>query len=128
MTETDDLHPASVTHPGCVVVPVALLLGAVGLYGILYLEVARRPERGWLLAAVGLAGVLWVAAAPERDLALAREGLSLRSRRMIERRSVSPGSKLPRIRIACSGLLGWRPPMSRMTSYRRLPSEMGSRV
>jgi hypothetical protein len=28
----------------------------VGLYGILYLEVARRPERGWLIAAVGLAG------------------------------------------------------------------------
>src|SRR5207253_6586980 len=28
----------------------------VGLYGILYLEVARLPERGWLIAAVGLAG------------------------------------------------------------------------
>ena len=28
----------------------------VGLYGILYLEVARRPERGWLIAAVGLMG------------------------------------------------------------------------
>ena len=28
----------------------------VGLYGFVYLEVARRPERGWLLAAVGLAG------------------------------------------------------------------------
>jgi hypothetical protein len=28
----------------------------VGLYGLLYLEVARTPERGWLLAAVGLAG------------------------------------------------------------------------
>jgi hypothetical protein len=28
----------------------------IGLYGILYLEVARIPERGWLLAAVGLAG------------------------------------------------------------------------
>ncbi len=28
----------------------------VGLYGILYHEVARTPERGWLLAAVGLAG------------------------------------------------------------------------
>ena len=28
----------------------------VGLYGILYAEVARRPERGFLLAAVGLAG------------------------------------------------------------------------
>ncbi|HLJ93526.1 MAG TPA: hypothetical protein VKU02_10090 [Gemmataceae bacterium] len=26
----------------------------VGLYGVLYLEVARVPERGWLLAAVGL--------------------------------------------------------------------------
>jgi hypothetical protein len=30
----------------------------VGLYGILYLEVARLPERGWLLAAVGLLGKL----------------------------------------------------------------------
>ena len=28
----------------------------VGLYGILYLEVARVPERGWLIAAVGTLG------------------------------------------------------------------------
>jgi hypothetical protein len=28
----------------------------IGLYGILYLDVARRPEAGWLVAAVGLAG------------------------------------------------------------------------
>jgi hypothetical protein len=28
----------------------------VGLYGILYLEVARLPERGWMIAAVGLIG------------------------------------------------------------------------
>jgi len=28
----------------------------IGLYGILYFEIARVPERGWLLAAVGLAG------------------------------------------------------------------------
>jgi hypothetical protein len=28
----------------------------IGLYGILYLEVARVPDRGWLLAAVGLLG------------------------------------------------------------------------
>ena len=28
----------------------------VGLYGLLYLEVARVPEKGWLLAAVGLLG------------------------------------------------------------------------
>jgi len=28
----------------------------VGLYGLLYLEVARVPERGWVIAAVGLAG------------------------------------------------------------------------
>lgn len=28
----------------------------VGLYGVLYLEVARVPERGWLIAAVGLIG------------------------------------------------------------------------
>lgn len=32
-------------------------LGMVlGLYGILYLEVARIPDRGWVIAAVGLAG------------------------------------------------------------------------
>jgi hypothetical protein len=41
----------------------------VGLYGILYLDVARVPERGWLIAAVGLlgktlgpAGMLWLIA------------------------------------------------------------------
>ncbi len=28
----------------------------VGLYGLIYFEVARLPERGWLLAAVGLVG------------------------------------------------------------------------
>ena len=28
----------------------------VGLYGVIYLEVARVPEKGWLMAAVGLAG------------------------------------------------------------------------
>jgi hypothetical protein len=28
----------------------------VGLYGVLSLDVARVPERGWLVAAVGLAG------------------------------------------------------------------------
>jgi hypothetical protein len=39
----------------------------VGLYGILYFEVARAPEGGWLIAAVGLtgkvlgpAGMLWL--------------------------------------------------------------------
>jgi len=28
----------------------------VGLYGLLYFEVARVPERGWLIAAIGLLG------------------------------------------------------------------------
>jgi hypothetical protein len=28
----------------------------IGLYGLLYLDVARRPEHGRLIAAVGLAG------------------------------------------------------------------------
>ncbi len=28
----------------------------IGLYGLLYLEVARRPENGWQIAAVGLSG------------------------------------------------------------------------
>jgi hypothetical protein len=36
----------------------ACLAMVIGLYGLLYLEVARVPERGWLLAAVGLTGKL----------------------------------------------------------------------
>lgn len=28
----------------------------IGLYGVLYLEVARRPEHNWVAAAIGLAG------------------------------------------------------------------------
>lgn len=36
---------------------VAACLGLViGLYGVVYLEVARVPERGFVLAAVGMAG------------------------------------------------------------------------
>jgi hypothetical protein len=46
------LPPAN--HPAI----FACLGMVVGLYGILYLEVARRPERGWLIAAVGLLGKL----------------------------------------------------------------------
>lgn len=34
----------------------ACLAMVVGLYGLIYFEVARVPERGWLLAAVGLLG------------------------------------------------------------------------
>jgi hypothetical protein len=34
----------------------ACLAMVVGLYGILYLDVACRPEQGWLIAAVGLLG------------------------------------------------------------------------
>ena len=34
----------------------ACLAMVVGLYGILYLDVALRPEEGWLIAAVGLLG------------------------------------------------------------------------
>jgi hypothetical protein len=34
----------------------ACLAMVIGLYGLLYFYVARRPERGWLIAAVGLAG------------------------------------------------------------------------
>lgn len=34
----------------------ACLAMVVGLYGVVYLEVARRPERGFVLAAVGLVG------------------------------------------------------------------------
>jgi hypothetical protein len=28
----------------------------IGLYGLIYWEIARRPEQGWVLAAVGLVG------------------------------------------------------------------------
>ena len=28
----------------------------IGLYGVLYLDIARRPEQGWMIALVGLAG------------------------------------------------------------------------
>jgi len=34
----------------------ACLAMVVGLYGIVYFEVVRAPERGWVLAAVGLIG------------------------------------------------------------------------
>jgi len=44
------LPPAN--HPAI----FACLAMVIGLYGILYLEVARLPEQGWLIAAVGLAG------------------------------------------------------------------------
>ena len=42
----------ALNHPGI----FACLAMVIGLYGLLYLEVARVPERGWLLAAVGLTG------------------------------------------------------------------------
>ncbi len=44
------LPPAN--HPAI----FACLAMVIGLYGILYLEVARAPKSGWLIAAVGLAG------------------------------------------------------------------------
>jgi hypothetical protein len=43
---------APLNHPAI----LACLGMVIGLYGVLYLEVARVPERGWLLAAVGLLG------------------------------------------------------------------------
>ena len=52
----------------------------VGLYGIIYLEIARLPERGWLLAAVGLLGkilgpiglarLIWTGAWPRATIVL----------------------------------------------------------
>jgi hypothetical protein len=61
--------------------PLFACLGMViGLYGILYLEVARVPERGWLIAAVGLAGkvlgpigmlhLIWTGAWPSSAIVL----------------------------------------------------------
>jgi hypothetical protein len=35
---------------------LACLGMVIGLYGLIYLEAARAPERGWTLAAVGLLG------------------------------------------------------------------------
>lgn len=38
---------------------IAACLGMViGLYGVMYLDIARVPEHGWITAAVGLAGKL----------------------------------------------------------------------
>ena len=34
----------------------ACLAMVIGLYGVAYLEVSRRPGRGWAIAAVGMAG------------------------------------------------------------------------
>jgi hypothetical protein len=34
----------------------ACLAMVIGLYGVLYLDVARRPEDGWVIIAVGLTG------------------------------------------------------------------------
>jgi hypothetical protein len=52
----------------------------IGLYGILYIDVARAPERGWLIVAVGLAGkilgpigaliLVWNGTWPARSLLL----------------------------------------------------------
>lgn len=28
----------------------------IGIYGLLYLEIARKPENGWIIAAIGLLG------------------------------------------------------------------------
>ena len=37
--------------------PIYQAMGmVVGVYGVLYLEIARRPEHGWLMAAVGWVG------------------------------------------------------------------------
>jgi len=43
---------APLNHPSI----FACLAMVIGLYGVLYLEIARVPESGWLLAAVGLTG------------------------------------------------------------------------
>ncbi len=58
----------------------ACLAMMVGLYGVVYLEVARVPERGFVLIAVGLAGkilgpmgltfLLWRGAWPARSVVL----------------------------------------------------------
>jgi hypothetical protein len=58
----------------------ACLAMVIGLYGLLYFRVARQPERGFEIAAVGLAGkilgpiglafLIWRGAWPPRSLVL----------------------------------------------------------
>jgi hypothetical protein len=58
----------------------ACLAMVIGLYGLLYFRVARRPERGFEIAAVGLAGkilgpiglafLIWRGVWPPRSLVL----------------------------------------------------------
>jgi len=48
----DFAHMVPLNHPQI----FACLAMVVGVYGICYWEVARRPEEGWLIAAVGLLG------------------------------------------------------------------------
>src|SRR5262249_5062845 len=58
----------------------ACLAMVIGVYGMLYLEVARVPERGWMIAFVGLlgkvlgpiglAGLLWSGRWPPASILL----------------------------------------------------------
>jgi len=73
----------------------------IGLYGLLYLEVARVPERGWLLAAVGLAGKVLGPIGPRR--AHLERRLAPRHRRPLRHERshlVAPLRALPARRLA----------------------------
>lgn len=88
VTETDDLHRASVTHPGCVVIPVALLLGGErGLGGHAVLRAVLRGYEAMIRVGEALgsghyevfhntatAGVFGSAAAAASLLKLAEDG------------------------------------------------------
>jgi 2-methylcitrate dehydratase PrpD len=88
VTETDDLHRASTTHPGCVVVPVALLLGRdrgadgravleavlAGYEAMLRVGEALGPAHYRIFHNTATAGVFGAAAAAARLLGLDEDG------------------------------------------------------
>jgi 2-methylcitrate dehydratase PrpD len=88
VTETDDLHRGSTTHPGCVVVPVALLLGRergapgrevlhavlAGYEAMLRIGEALGPAHYRVFHNTATAGVFGAAAAAALLLGLDEEG------------------------------------------------------
>jgi 2-methylcitrate dehydratase PrpD len=92
VVNADDAHKESMGHPGCVVIPAALVIGEmVGASGAAVLEavvagyevalrigigvgVASHRERGWY--ATGTLGSLGAAVAAARLLGLGRDGLT----------------------------------------------------
>jgi 2-methylcitrate dehydratase PrpD len=88
VTETDDLHRGSITHPGCVVVPVALLVGRArdadgravleavlaGYEAMLRVGEALGPAHYRIFHNTATAGVFGAAAAAAQLLGLDEDG------------------------------------------------------